>query len=84
MREVSATPRKVVAVGVSLETPGWELAFHSHEKTQLMLSLSGVGTAGRLRVPRQRLVAQSNRHGPDGRLAPADARLPVPASIKPG
>ncbi len=27
-----------------METAGWELAFHSHQKAQLLLSLSGVGT----------------------------------------
>ena len=44
MRDVSTTAHKVVAVGVEMEAASWELEFHSHQKTQLMLSLSGVGT----------------------------------------
>ena len=44
MGEVLATPQKVVTVGVEMETAGWELESHSHQKAQLMLSLSGVGT----------------------------------------
>ncbi len=44
MEEVLAARRKVVTVGVEMETAGWELEFHSHQKAQLMLSLAGVGT----------------------------------------
>ena len=44
MDEVSAARRKVVTVGVEMQTAGWELEVHSHQKAQLMLSLSGVGT----------------------------------------
>lgn len=44
MREVSTAVQKVVTVGVETGTVAWELEFHAHEKTQLMFSLSGVGT----------------------------------------
>ena len=44
MAEVLAAPRQVVTVGVKLETTGWEMEFHAHQKAQLLLSLTGVGT----------------------------------------
>jgi AraC-like DNA-binding protein/mannose-6-phosphate isomerase-like protein (cupin superfamily) len=43
MGEVSGARRKAVTVGIETETAGWELKFHSHQKTQLMLSVRGVG-----------------------------------------
>ena len=42
MEETWAVRRKVVTVGGEMNTSGWELGFHSHEKAQLLLSLSGV------------------------------------------
>lgn len=44
MEEVLNTPRPVVTVGVKMQTAGWESDFHSHQKAQLMLSLSGIAT----------------------------------------
>lgn len=44
MEEVLAAPRQAVTIGVEMQTAGWDLEFHSHQKAQLMLSLSGVGT----------------------------------------
>ena len=43
MGEVSVVRRKAVTVGITTETAGWELKFHSHQKAQLMLSVRGVG-----------------------------------------
>lgn len=43
MEKVSSASGKAVTVGVETEISGWELEFHSHKKTQLMLSISGVG-----------------------------------------
>jgi hypothetical protein len=44
MEETWALRRKVITVGGEMNTAGWELDFHSHEKAQLLLSLSGVVT----------------------------------------
>ena len=44
MQAVNDAQRAVVTVGVKLATPRWEIAYHTHEKSQLHLSLSGAGT----------------------------------------
>lgn len=44
MEEVLRAPQPVVTVGVKMQTAGWESDFHTHQKAQLMLSLSGVAT----------------------------------------
>lgn len=44
LKQTWTVRRKVVAVGGEMTTAGWELAFHSHEKAQLLLSISGVVT----------------------------------------
>jgi AraC-like DNA-binding protein/quercetin dioxygenase-like cupin family protein len=43
MHVVSSATSKAVTVGVKTEIAGWELAFHSHEKTQIMMSAAGLG-----------------------------------------
>lgn len=43
MQEVGSARDAAVTVGVEAEVAGWELAFHSHERDQLMMSVAGVG-----------------------------------------
>lgn len=54
------TPRGVVAYGMTLVTPGFELARHSHRKAQLLFTLRGVVTcdtdSGLWLVPPQRAI----------------------------
>lgn len=42
MQEVSSSNTRAVTVGVKAEVTGWELESHRHQKTQLMLSITGV------------------------------------------
>lgn len=44
MEEVLNASRPVLTVGVKMQKAGWDSDFHSHQKAQLMLSLSGVAT----------------------------------------
>jgi AraC-like DNA-binding protein/mannose-6-phosphate isomerase-like protein (cupin superfamily) len=43
MKGVSSATSKAITVGVETEIAGWELAFHSHKKTQIMMSVAGLG-----------------------------------------
>jgi AraC-like DNA-binding protein len=55
-----ATPRGVVAYGITMVTPGFELTKHSHYKAQLLFALRGVVTcdtdSGMYLVPPQRAI----------------------------